>query len=188
MAAGGKPPIHTKTGDDGTTGLLFGGRVSKADPLVEVCGAVDEAVAALGMARASLEDQGFQAIVLDLQRGLFVAAAEAAAYPGARDRLVSDTSTVTVGMTAALEQTIDRRVAEHPLRPAFVVPGATPASAALDLARTFLRRAERRLVAAREGGMTVSATLIAFVNRASDLVYVLARRAGGDDDEPLSHE
>ena len=69
MAAGGKPPIYTKTGDDGTTGLLFGGRVSKADPVVEVCGAVDEAVAALGMARASLEDQGLQAIVLDLAAG-----------------------------------------------------------------------------------------------------------------------
>jgi cob(I)alamin adenosyltransferase len=159
---------------------------------VEVCGALDEAVAALGMARASLEDQGFQTIVLDLQRGLFVAAAEAAACPGARDRLVSDTSTVTVGMTAALEQTIDRRVAEHPLRPAVRRTGRhaglrrTRSSA--DLARTFLRRGERRLVAAREGGMTVSATLIAFVNRASDLVYILARRAGGDGDEPLSHE
>jgi cob(I)alamin adenosyltransferase len=188
MAAGGKPPIYTKTGDDGTTGLLFGGRVSKANPVVEVCGAVDEAVAALGMARASLEDQGLQAIVLDLQRGLFVAAAEAAANPRARDRLVPGTSRVTAGMTAALEQTIDRLLVEHPLRPAFVVPGATPASAALDLARTFPRRAERRLVAAREGGMTVSATLIAFVNRASDLVYVLARRAAGDGDEPLSHE
>lgn len=121
-------------------------------------------------------------------RGLFVAAAEAAANPRARDRLVPGTSAVTAGMTAALEQTIDRLLAEHPLRPAFVVPGATPASAALDLARTFLRRAERRLVAAREGGMTVSATLIAFVSRASDLVYVLARRAAGDGDEPLSHE
>jgi cob(I)alamin adenosyltransferase len=134
MEAGGKPPIYTKTGDDGTTGLLFGGRVSKADPVVEVCGAVDEAVAALGMARASLEDQGLQAIVLDPQRGLFVGAAETAANPRARDTLVPGTSTVTAGMTAALEQTIDRLLAEHPLRPAFVVPGATPAPAALDLA------------------------------------------------------
>jgi cob(I)alamin adenosyltransferase len=93
---------------------LFGGRVSKANPVVEVCGAVDEAVAALGMARASLEDQGLQAIVLDLQRGLFVAAAEGAANPRARDRLVPGTSTVSAGMTAALEQTIDRPLAEHP--------------------------------------------------------------------------
>ena len=118
--------------------------------------------------------------MLNLQRGLFAAAAEIAANPRARDRLVPGVSSVTAEMTAALEQAIDGLLAEHPLRPAFVVPGATPASAALDLARTFLRRAERRLIAAREGGTAVSATLIAYVNRASDLAYVLARRAAGD--------
>jgi cob(I)alamin adenosyltransferase len=91
-------------------------------------------------------------------------------------------------MTASLEQTIDALLADHPLRPAFVVPGATPASAALDLARTFLRRAERGLIAGRDGGITVSGTLIAYVNRASDLAYVLAGRAAGDGEEPLSHE
>lgn len=187
-AASGTPPIYTKTGDDGTTGLLFGGRVSKADPVIEACGSLDEAVAALGLGRASLDDEGLQAIVLDLQRGLFAAAAEIAANPRARDRRLPGISTVTAEMTASLEQTIDGLLAEHPLRPAFVVPGATPSSAALDLARTFLRRAERRLVAGRESGMTVSATLIAYVNRASDLAYVLARRAAGDGDEPLSHE
>jgi cob(I)alamin adenosyltransferase len=73
------------------------------------------------------------------------------------------------------------------LRRAFVVPGATPASAALDLARTSLRRAERRLIAGRQEGLAVSATLLAYVNRASDLAYVLARRAAGEHEEPLSH-
>ena len=167
---------------------MFDGPVSNSDPVVEVCGAVDEAVAALAMARASLEDQGRQAIVLDLQRGLFVAAAEAAAGPRARDRLVPGRSAVTAGMTAALEQAIDRLLAEHPLRPGFVVAGATPAFAALDLARTLLRRAERRLVAARQAGMTLSAELLADVNRSSDLVYVLARRAAGEREQSLSHE
>ena len=181
------PPIYTKTGDDGTTGLLFGGRVSKADPVIETCGALDEAVAALGLGRATLEDSRLQEIVLNLQRGLFAAAAEIAANPRSRDRLVPEISSVTAEMTAGLEHAIDALLAEHPLRPAFVVPGANPASAALDLARTFLRRAERRLIAARERGMAVSATLTAYVNRASDLAYVLARRAAGDD-EPLSHE
>lgn len=185
---GGDAPIYTKTGDDGTTGLLFGGRVSKADPVVEACGTLDEAVAALGLARAGLENGALEAIVLDLQRGLFTAAAEIAANPRARDRLVPGVSLVTAEMTASVERAIDGLLAEQPLRPAFVVPGATPASAALDLARTTLRRAERVLVAGREGGMTVSATLIAYVNRASDLAYVLARRAAGDGDEPLSHE
>jgi cob(I)alamin adenosyltransferase len=188
MAATGNPPIYTKTGDDGSTGLLFGGRVSKADPAVEVCGTLDEAVAALGLARASLQDDGLQTIVLDLQRDLFVAAAEVAANPRARNRLVAGRSLVTMQMTSALEQTIDQLVAGHPLRPAFVLPGATPGSAALDLARTFLRRAERRLVAAREAGMTLSDVLIAYVNRSSDLLYVLARRAARGLDEPLSHE
>ena len=85
--AGGAPPIYTKTGDDGTTGRLFGGRVSKADPAIEVCGAMDEAVAALGLARPALEARP-KAVVLNLQRGLFVAAAEIAANPRARDRLI----------------------------------------------------------------------------------------------------
>lgn len=197
LAGGGKPlrakptgvapPIYTKTGDDGTTGLLFGGRVSKADAVIETCGALDEAVAALGLGRAILEDHSLQDIVLNLQRGLFAAAAEIAANTRSRDRLVPGVSSVTADMTAALEQAIDELLAGHPLRPAFVVPGVNPASAALDLARTFLRRAERRLIAARERGIAVSATLIAYLNRASDLAYVLARRAAGDG-EPLSHE
>ena len=182
------PPIYTKTGDDGTTGLLFGGRVSKADPIIEACWTLDEAVAALGLARATLAHSRLQESVLDLQRGLFAAVAEIAANPRAHHRLVPGISSVTAEMTAAHEQTIDALLADHPLRPAFVVPGANPASAALDLARTFLRRAERRLIAARERGMAVSATLIAYVNRASDLAYVLAGGAAGDGEEPLSHE
>lgn len=182
------PPIYTKTGDDGTTGRLFGGRVSKADPVVEVCGTLDEAVAALGLGRSLLRDAELERIVLALQRGLFAAAAEVAANPRARERLVEGVSCVTTEMTATLEQAIDALLAEHPLRPAFVVPGVTPASAALDLARTALRRAERRLIAGREEGLVVSATLVAYVNRASDLAYVLARRAAGEHEEPLSHE
>ncbi|HSC03560.1 MAG TPA: ATP:cob(I)alamin adenosyltransferase, partial [Solirubrobacteraceae bacterium] len=161
-ATEGSPPIYTKTGDDGTTGLLFGGRVSKADPVIEVCGALDEAVAALGFSRSLLGDEQLERIVLELQRGLFAAAAEVAANPRARDRLVPGVSSVTPEMTASLERAIDTLLAEHPLRPAFVVPGANPASAALDLARTFLRRAERRLIAGREDSMTVSNALIAY--------------------------
>jgi cob(I)alamin adenosyltransferase len=184
----GTPPIYTKTGDDGTTGLLFGGRVSKADPVVEVCGTLDEAVAALGLGRSLLGgERDLEPVVLDLQRGLFAAAAEVAANPRARERLVPGISCVTTEMTARLEQAIDALLAERPLRRAFVVPGATPAAAALDLARTSLRRAERRLIAGRQEGLAVSATLLAYVNRASDLAYVLARRAAGEHEEPLSH-
>jgi cob(I)alamin adenosyltransferase len=180
-------PIYTRTGDDGTTGLLFGGRTSKADPLIEVCGTIDEAVAALGLARATGADPELHAAILECQRGLFVAAADIAANPRARDRLTPRVSAVTAPMTAELERSIDQQLAGHPLAPAFIVPGATLTSAALDLARTVLRRAERRLVAAGEAGAPVSATVLAYLNRASDLLYVLARRAAGDRDEPLSH-
>jgi len=180
-------PLSTKTGDDGTTGLLFGGRVSKTDAVIEVIGAVDEAVATLGLARALLADDELAAAVLGLQRGLFVAAADAAASPRARDQLRPGVSLVTVEMTAEVEDSIDRLLDERPLRPAFVVPGANPPSAALDVARTRLRTAERRLVAAREAGAEVSDALLSYVNRASDLVYVLARAAAGPGEEASSH-
>lgn len=182
------PPIYTKTGDDGTTGRLFGGRVSKGDPVIEVCGCLDEAVAAFGLARASLTDERLRAIVLELQRGLFAVAAEIAANPRALERLVPGISAATPEMTASLEQRIDELLSERPLRPAFVVPGANPASAALDMARTILRRAERRLVTGRRVGMSLSRPALTYVNRASDLAYVLARRAADGHDEPLSHE
>ncbi len=181
------PILYTKTGDDGSTGMLFGGRLSKDDPAIELCGAIDEAVAALGLARASLTDAHLQARVLDLQRGLFVAAAEIAANPSQRTRLQSGTSRVSAEMTADLERAIDELLAASPLRPAFVVPGATLASAALDLARTAVRRAERRLVSAGRTGMPVSRELAGYMNRASDLIYALARGAAGDREEPLSH-
>jgi len=180
-------PLSTKTGDDGTTGLLFGGRVSKTDPVIEVVGTIDEAVATLGMARSLLADGELAGFVLGLQRGLFVVAADVAALPRARNQLRPGISLVTGEMTAVVEASIERLLDERPLRPAFVVPGENPSSAALDVARTRLRTAERRLVAAREAGTDVSDAVLSYVNRASDLVYVLARAAAGPDEEELSH-
>lgn len=183
--------IYTKLGDDGSTGLLFGGRTSKADPLIETIGTLDEAVAALGLARASATDPGLAAVVLRVQRDLFVVAADLAANPRARDQLVPGLSSATAAMTADLERLIDRSMAARPLRPVFVVPGANPVSAALDLARTIVRRAERRLVAhATEvaDGPAVNPHTLTYLNRVSDLLYVLARQAAGDDEEPPSHD
>src|SRR5699024_2839266 len=108
--------------------------------------------------------------------------------PRARDRLSPGLSEVTAEMVDALEQTIDHLVAAHPLRSVFIVPGATSASAAIDLARTMVRRAERRAVAARESGSPVSEACATYLNRASDLLYVIARVAAGEDQEPASHE
>lgn len=182
----GVTKIYTKTGDDGTTGLLFGGRVSKADTLVDAYGDIDEAVAALGVARAACTDGELATLLLHLQRGLFVAAADLAANPRRRDRLEASISRVDPEQVDELEQTIDRLVGERPLRPVFVVPGSNPLAAALDLARTVLRRAERHAVHAADDGHTVSTHVVAYLNRLGDLVYVLARRAAGDD-EPVSH-
>jgi cob(I)alamin adenosyltransferase len=179
--------IYTKTGDDGTTGLLFGGRVSKADTLVDAFGDIDEAVAVLGMARAACADAELAQLLLHLQRGLFVAAADLAANPHRRDRLESSISRVDPEHVDDLEQTIDRLVAERPLRPVFVVPGSNPLAAALDLARTVLRRAERHTVRAANDGHTVSMHVVAYLNRLGDLLYVLARRSAGDG-EPVSHD
>ena len=187
--------IYTKTGDDGTTGRLFGGRVTKDDLLIEACGDMDETVAALGVAREALRDNGapqddleLSSLVLDLQRHLFVVAADLTANPRARHRLTQGVSLVVPTMTDDLERTIDRLTARQPLRPVFIVPGATRASAAVDLARTVARRAERHVIRVRATGHTVSPDVVAYLNRLSDLLYVLARRVAGAAEEPVSHD
>ncbi|MGH8801327.1 MAG: cob(I)yrinic acid a,c-diamide adenosyltransferase [Casimicrobiaceae bacterium] len=183
--------IYTKLGDDGSTGLLFGGRISKADPLIDALGTIDETVAALGLARASAADRILAGRILQIQRELFVAAADLAASAHARDRLVPEVSRVTAAMTARIESLIDELMLQRPLRPVFIVPGANPTSAALDLARTTVRRAERRLVASEtrpDLRQHANPQVLAYLNRVSDLLFVLARHAAGDDEEPLSHE
>lgn len=183
----GMTRIYTKTGDDGTTGLLFGGRVSKADALVDAYGDVDEAVSALGVARAACDEPDVAGLVLRLQRGLFVAAADLAANPRRRDRLEAGVSRLEPEQVDELEREIDRLVATRPLRPVFLVPGATPLSGALDLARAVVRRAERHVVRAAGEGHEVSPLVIAYLNRLGDLLYVLARHAAGEPEEPPSH-
>ena len=207
--------IYTKAGDDGSTGLFLGSRVSKADVLLDACGDLDEAVSALGLARAlcgpglghepghepghggesgSAPRDGLAGpaelaeIVLGLQKDLFVVAADLATNPAHRDRLKPGISCVTPQMVAALEALVDDLVARRPLRPVFVVPGANALSAALDHGRTVVRRAERHVVAAGGAGHDVSPLVLEYVNRASDLVFVLARHAAGEVDEPPSHD
>lgn len=186
--------IYTKLGDDGSTGMLFGGRISKADLRIDTIGSVDETVAMLGLARGSEIDPGLAQIVLRVQRDLFVVGADLIAQPKARDRLVAGVSLVTPEMVTQIEELIDQLIAEQPLRPVFVVPGANQASAALDVARAQVRTAERRLVALRvaigpadDADSPVNPHVAVYLNRVSDLLFVLARRAAGDD-EPASHE
>jgi len=174
------PRIYTKTGDDGTTGLLFGGRISKADPATDAYGTVDEAVALLGLARAVSEDDGLRDGLIGIQRELFVVGADLATNPAERGKLVPEISLVTAGMVERLETWIDELVLAHPLPDAFVVPGTNPVSAALDVARSVVRRAERCVVQLRDGGTEVNAAVLPYLNRLSDLLFVLARIEAGE--------
>jgi cob(I)alamin adenosyltransferase len=178
------PRIYTKTGDDGTTGLLYGGRVPKDDAATEAYGTTDEAVAALGLARAA-SGPALAEELLALQRELFVVGADLATNPAGRVKLEPGVSLVTADMTERLERRIDELVAERALPQAFIVPGANTGSAALDLARSVIRRAERHVVAMEREGREVNTEVRRYLNRLSDLVFVLARRQAGED-EPTS--
>lgn len=179
--------VYTRLGDDGTTGMLFGGRLSKADPVVGAYGTVDEAGATLGVARAASAAPELAQIILSLQRDLFVVAADLACNLRQRQRLRPRVSLVVPEMITELERIMDTVVAERPLRPVFVVSGANGASAALDLARTVVRRAERETIQLQQLRGGVNALVITYLNRASDLIYVLARWAAAGSEEPASH-
>jgi cob(I)alamin adenosyltransferase len=172
--------VATGHGDDGTTGLLFGGRIAKDDPRTDAYGTLDEAVAALGLARAVLAEVGhaeLAATILDLQRGLFVAGAELAVNPERRDRLEDGVSRVSEAMLADVESRLARWESAVEMPREFVVPGETRASAALELARAILRRAERRVVALQRERSIESTWLVPYLNRVADLTWVLARAA-----------
>ena len=179
------PRIYTKTGDDGTTGLFHGGRISKADPVADACGTTDEAVAALGLARSLCDDDALRQDLLVLQRELFVVGADLATNPSERDRLEPEVSLVTPAMVTRLERRIDDLVDERPLPTVFVVPGANPGSAALDLSRAVVRRAERCVVQLASGHAAVNPEVGRYLNRLSDLLFVLARWQAGEA-EPAS--
>jgi cob(I)alamin adenosyltransferase len=178
------PRIYTRTGDDGTTGLLYGGRLTKDDPLADAYGTTDEAVAALGLARALTTDAALADELLRLQRELFVVGADLATNPEQRGRLEAGVSLVTVSMTAELERKIDELVAIRPLPDTFIVPGATPVSAALDVARSVTRRAERRVISLKEAGREENPEVARYLNRLSDLLFVLARSQAGEAEAP----
>jgi len=173
--------IYTRKGDAGDTGLLFGGaRVGKASPRIEAAGTVDEAVAALGLARASLRsDDPLSVLLIRLQKELFVVGAEVATHRARRARLTPGTSLVTEAMVTALEREIDALTAAHPMPVEFVVPGESQPGAALDLARSVTRRAERRVVVLAEGGDLPDSQVGRYLNRLADLLFVMARVADG---------
>ena len=169
------PKIYTKRGDEGETGLLYGGRVSKADMRCEAYGTVDEAVSALGLARALAQDERLKEIIMEVQRELFVVGGELATDPSEYAKLENHFSVVTSEMVDRLETLIDELNGQMTLPNAFIIPGATPASGALDVARSILRRAERRVVSLKEHGLLHNPVLLQYLNRLADLAFVMAR-------------
>ena len=180
--------VATGRGDDGTTGLLFGGeRVAKDDARTEAYGTVDEAVAALGLARAELamKDQygvltpalsGIGDLILRFQRELFVVGAELATNPEAKDRLEDGVTRVTEPMVAGVEVALAGLEARVSMPSEFVVPGESRVSASIELARTVVRRAERRVVGLERLGLAGTWT-VPYLNRLADFLWVLARAA-----------
>jgi len=175
--------IYTKKGDDGTTSLWYGGRVPKHHGRTDAYGTLDEACSQLGVARALCgpDQQELAADILRLQDDIFVAGAELATAPEAAARLEDGVSRTTEAMVAELERMIDRYMARVELPPKFVIPGGNQLSAQLDVARTTIRRAERRVSELNDAGEIASETVIHFVNRASDAVYAMARFADVGD-------
>jgi cob(I)alamin adenosyltransferase len=177
--------IYTKKGDDGTTSLWYGGRRPKHHARIESYGSIDEAGSALGLARSLCgpDDAELAEDLLRVQRELFVAGGELATDPEAAERLEEGISRITDEMVEALEPRIDAYMDRVTLPPKFVITGGTQLSAALDVARAAIRRAERRVVELRDAEGLASDAVLRYLNRASDLVYSMARFADVDDPE-----
>jgi len=164
--------IYTRKGDDGSTRLLFGGTVRKDDPAPEAYGAVDEAQALLGLARAETgEGSELDQLLVGLERDLWVVMGELATAAENRAKLVAGTSLVTREMVDALEPLIDDLTGRFGQPTEFVVPGQNRLSSLLDVARTVVRRAERRCLAVAAEGSYV----LPYLNRLSDLLWTMAR-------------
>jgi cob(I)alamin adenosyltransferase len=164
--------IYTRKGDDGSTGLLFGGRVAKDSAAIEANGAVDEAQASLGSARAEVErGSELDGLLVSLERDLYILMAEVATAAKNRDKLVPGTSLVTNEMVDRIEGLIDDLTGRFPPITEFVIPGQDRVAASLDVARTAVRRAERRALHAIPEASQVGP----YLNRLSDLIWTMAR-------------
>ena len=171
--------LWTGKGDDGTTGLLFGGRVPKDDPAPTAYGAVDEAQAAIGLARAdarAAHDETLDEVLTAVERDLWVLMAELATAPDDRHKLTDGATRVTEEMVARLEQWTTEAGERFDPPKEFVLPGQNRQAALLDVARTVVRRAERDAVSAGNSGPSIG-----YLNRLSSLLWALARVAEAGD-------
>jgi cob(I)alamin adenosyltransferase len=171
--------IVTKTGDKGETSLMYGRRLSKADPRVDAYGCVDELNAALGLARSIATDHFLSDQILATQRDLIVVMGELATAPSDRERYAKDgfhlTTTEMVDRVTLVVFDLEKDKSLYPKD--WVVPGRTPVAAALDFARTICRRAERQIAAFADEEKDSNPEILRYLNRLSDLCWVLARYA-----------
>lgn len=168
--------IATKTGDNGTTALMFGRRVPKNHPRVEAYGAVDELNAALGLARATAAQDFVRNNLFAIQKDLVILMGELAVANEDLERYVKGGySLLTPAMTAKLDALVKEIEAQHVSFKGWATPGASQNSAALDMARTVCRRAERRVCDMQADGDLKNAEIIVFLNRLSDLLWLMAR-------------
>jgi cob(I)alamin adenosyltransferase len=168
--------IATRTGDNGTTGLMYNRRVSKCHPRVEAYGTVDELNAAIGLARASAQQEFVRDNLLIIQKDLVTLMGELATGTEDLPRYAKDGFTlVSSALTAKLDQLVAEIEAQSITFKGWATPGATLNSAALDVARTVCRRAERRVCALHEAGQLQNSEIIIYLNRLADLLWLFAR-------------
>ena len=174
--------IVTKTGDKGETSLMYGHRVPKRDPRVDAYGCVDELTAALGLARSIATDKFISDEVLAAQRDLIVVMGELATAPSDQDRYAKDgfqiTTSAMVDRVTAVIEDLEKDQSLYPKD--WVIPGGTRVSAALDFARTTCRRAERHIAAFSTSDAKFNVEILRYLNRLSDLCWILARYAEKD--------
>jgi len=168
--------VTTRTGDGGDTSLFGKGRVRKTDPRIAALGDLDEAQSVIGVARAMVTKSTLGRQLLELQQGLYVAMSEVATPPEDLARLKTRLDAAAV---AKLDAALESLKKSTPIEGRFVIPGEDRVSAALDHARTVARRAERSLVACVDAGSVSGDVLLPWLNRLSDLLFVLARSTEG---------
>lgn len=180
--------IYTRKGDDGTTGLWYGGRVAKNDPRTSAYGDVDEAISTIAVARAESRESfpTISADLLEMQRGMFIGCASLATAPESFHKLEPGVTLLTADMVDELETRIDWYKERLDLPPKFIIPGGTRLSAQIDIARTVVRRAERSVVALHNADPLPDGTILSYLNRSSDLLFAMARYT--DEPSPVVFE
>ena len=180
--------LYTKQGDSGSTGLFLGGRISKSDLRCEAYGLVDTAVSAMGLARSFANNNTVKEIIKSIQLDMFTVGSELAVEKESYEKFSREYETVTPKMITNLEEKIDSISKHIKLPPFFIIPGTSQASAALDVARSTVRTAERRVVELRENGQLYNNGVLIYLNRVSDLLFILGRLEDKDRDTEIVNQ